>query len=78
MRLSEHNYRTISSIRGPLLFADRITAARISEVVRIAYPDGVMTREAGKSVRCPEQDDVNPGRFSAFNRLVLTGKGKSP
>jgi V/A-type H+/Na+-transporting ATPase subunit B len=40
MRLSEHNYRTISSIGGPLLFANRIAAARIGEVVRISYPDG--------------------------------------
>ena len=40
MRLSEHIYRTVSSIRGPLLFAQRVFAARIGEVVRISYPDG--------------------------------------
>ena len=40
MRLSEHLYRTISSIRGPLLFLERIFAARVGEVVRIIYPDG--------------------------------------
>ena len=40
MRLSEHVYRTVSSIRGPLLFAERIFAARIGEVVQIGYPDG--------------------------------------
>jgi len=40
MRLSEHSYRTVSSIRGPLLFAQRVFAARIGEVVRISYPDG--------------------------------------
>ena len=40
MRLSEHIYRTISSIRGPLLLAERISAARIGEVVRIVYPGG--------------------------------------
>ncbi|MCM2358102.1 MAG: V-type ATP synthase subunit B [Geobacteraceae bacterium] len=43
MRLSEHIYRTISSIRGPLLFADGILAVRIGEVVRIAYPDGTVS-----------------------------------
>jgi V/A-type H+/Na+-transporting ATPase subunit B len=43
MRLSEHIYRTTSSIRGPLLFADRIAAARLGEVVRIACPDGEST-----------------------------------
>jgi len=42
MRLSEHIYRTISSIRGPLLLAERVSAARIGEVVRIVYPDGEM------------------------------------
>jgi V/A-type H+/Na+-transporting ATPase subunit B len=40
MRLSEHSYRTVSSIRGPLLFARRVFAARLGEVVRISYPDG--------------------------------------
>jgi len=40
MRLAEHIYRTVSSIRGPLLFAERICAVRSGEVVRIAYPGG--------------------------------------
>jgi V/A-type H+-transporting ATPase subunit B len=40
MRLAEHIYRTISSIRGPLLFVERVFNARIGEVVRIVYPDG--------------------------------------
>lgn len=40
MRLSEHIYKTVSSIRGPLLFAQRVFAARIGEVVQISYPDG--------------------------------------
>ena len=40
MRLAEHIYRTVSSIRGPLLFAERVFAARIGEVVRIIYPGG--------------------------------------
>lgn len=40
MRLAEHIYRTISSIRGPLLFVERVFSARIGEVVRVIYPDG--------------------------------------
>lgn len=40
MRLSEHIYRTISSIRGPLIFVEKVFTARIGEVVRIKYPDG--------------------------------------
>lgn len=40
MRLAEHRYRTITSVRGPLLFVDRVFSARIGEVVRILYPDG--------------------------------------
>ena len=42
MRLAEHAYRTITSIRGPLLFLDRVFCARIGEVVRIAHPGGEM------------------------------------
>ncbi len=42
MRLAEHSYRTITSIRGPLLFVDRVFSARIGEVVRILYPDGAV------------------------------------
>jgi V/A-type H+-transporting ATPase subunit B len=40
MRLSDHQYRTISSVRGPLLFVEYISEARMGEVVRIVYPDG--------------------------------------
>lgn len=40
MRLSEHIYRTISSIRGPLLFVEKVLSVRIGEVVRIICPDG--------------------------------------
>jgi V/A-type H+-transporting ATPase subunit B len=40
MRLSEHIYRTVSSIRGPLLFLEGVLSVRIGEVVRILYPDG--------------------------------------
>jgi V/A-type H+-transporting ATPase subunit B len=39
MRLSEHIYRTISSIGGPLVFVDKVFSARIGEVVTIVYPD---------------------------------------
>jgi V/A-type H+-transporting ATPase subunit B len=40
MRLAEHQYRTITSIKGPLLFVDDVFSAKIGEVVRIFYPDG--------------------------------------
>ncbi len=40
MRLSEHIYRTISTVAGPLLFVDRVQAARIGEVVKVLAPDG--------------------------------------
>jgi V/A-type H+-transporting ATPase subunit B len=40
MRLSEHIYRTISSIRGPLLFVEQVSSARVGEVVNIVYPGG--------------------------------------
>ena len=40
MRLSEHTYRTISTIAGPLLFVEKVYAARIGEVVKVVLPDG--------------------------------------
>lgn len=55
MRLSEHIYSTISSIRGPLLFLERILGARTGEVVRILYPDG--TEKEGEVLKI-EGDSV--------------------
>jgi V/A-type H+/Na+-transporting ATPase subunit B len=43
MRLSEHTYKTISTIAGPLLFVENVQAARIGEVVRVVMPDGTTT-----------------------------------
>lgn len=40
MRLSEHIYHTISSIKGPLVFVERVFSARVGEVVGLVYPDG--------------------------------------
>ena len=40
MRLSEHIYRTVSSLAGPLLFVRDVFAARIGEMVRIISDDG--------------------------------------
>ena len=43
MRLSEHTYRTISTIAGPLLFVENVQEARIGEVVRVVMPAGRST-----------------------------------
>ena len=40
MRLSEYIYSTISSIRGPLLFVEKVFNARVGEVVRVRFPEG--------------------------------------
>ena len=40
MRRSEHKYKTISSIAGPLLFVQGILDARIGEMVKVIAPDG--------------------------------------
>ncbi|MBJ6725171.1 V-type ATP synthase subunit B [Geomesophilobacter sediminis] len=40
MRLAEHSYRTITSVRGPLLFVEGVFGARIGEVVGVEFPDG--------------------------------------
>ena len=42
MRLSEHTYRTISSIKGPLLFLDNVLTVRMGEVVRVTCPDNTI------------------------------------
>ncbi len=39
MRLSEHIYTTISSIRGPLIFVEKVFSARVGEVVKVIFPD---------------------------------------
>ena len=39
MRLSEHRYRTIETVAGPLLFVRRVASARIGEVVTVHTPD---------------------------------------
>jgi V/A-type H+-transporting ATPase subunit B len=40
MRLSEHLYRTITTIAGPLLFVQNVQNVRIGEVVNVIAPDG--------------------------------------
>ncbi|NJD56374.1 MAG: V-type ATP synthase subunit B [Nitrospirae bacterium] len=40
MRLSEHIYRTASSLAGPLLFVRNVFAAKFGEIVRIVPDDG--------------------------------------
>lgn len=40
MRLSEHSYRTVASVAGPLLFVEGVLEARAGEHVRVLYPDG--------------------------------------
>jgi V/A-type H+-transporting ATPase subunit B len=55
MRLSEHIYRSISSIRGPLLLVEKVFSARIGEVVRVLFPDdrsmdGEVLKIDGKTV----------------------------
>jgi len=40
MRLSEHRYRTISSIRSQLLLLERVQTVRLGEVVRVVGPSG--------------------------------------
>jgi V/A-type H+-transporting ATPase subunit B len=40
MRLSEHIYRTLSTVAGPLLFVENVFSARIGEAVIVNAPDG--------------------------------------
>src|SRR5512139_916166 len=41
MRLSEHIFRSISSVAGPLLFVQGVFDSRIGEVVRVVSPEGM-------------------------------------
>ncbi len=41
MRLSEHTYRTVSTIAGPLLFVQKVFSARIGEMISLISPEGV-------------------------------------
>ncbi|KAA0889109.1 V-type ATP synthase subunit B [Oryzomonas rubra] len=49
MRLSEHRYRTVASVGGPLLFVEGVVNCRMGEMVRIIYPDG--TAVAGEVLK---------------------------
>ena len=40
MRLAEHQYHSVSAVRGPLIFLEKVFAARLGELVRIDAPDG--------------------------------------
>ncbi|MDA8083291.1 MAG: hypothetical protein M0024_06510 [Nitrospiraceae bacterium] len=40
MRLSEHIYRTVASLAGPLLFVRNVFAARIGEMVKVHTDEG--------------------------------------
>ncbi|PLX73968.1 MAG: V-type ATP synthase subunit B [Desulfuromonas sp.] len=55
MRLAEHSYRTVTSVRGPLVFLDRVFAARLGEQVCIEAPDG---RQLGGEVLKIDQQRV--------------------
>lgn len=55
MRLSEHIYKTVSSLTGPLLFVRRVFTVRIGEVVKVLGPDG---RQVAGEVLGVEGDTV--------------------
>ncbi|MEW6595705.1 MAG: V-type ATP synthase subunit B [Thermodesulfobacteriota bacterium] len=40
MRLAEHVYSTVTSIRSQLLFVEKVVAVRMGEIVRVRRPDG--------------------------------------
>ena len=55
MRLSEHIYRTVSSLTGPLLFVRNVIAARAGEVVKVLTDEG---RQMTGEVLRIEKDSV--------------------
>jgi V/A-type H+-transporting ATPase subunit B len=60
MRLSEHIYRTVDSLAGPLLFVKNVFAARIGEMVRVVTDEGRGT--AGEILsRCTDEGALVSG-----------------
>lgn len=68
MRLAEHSYSTLRSIRGPLLFLERVLEVRLGEAVRIDFPDG--TRTEGEVLRI-DRDTVLVQVFGESRGLDL-------
>ena len=70
MRLSEHIYRTVSSLAGPLLFVRDVFAARIGEMVRIITDEG---REIAGEVLGIEGDKVLVELYGDSRGLDIQG-----
>jgi len=80
MRLSQHSYATLRSIQGPLVLVDAVIAARMGEVVTIAFPDG---HEAEGEVLRIDRDTVliqvigdSRGLDLDHSRIVFTDRVK--
>jgi len=56
MHLAEYRYRTVSAVRGPLLFLEQVFAARLGEAVTIIAPDG--RRVDGEVLKISEETVV--------------------
>jgi V/A-type H+/Na+-transporting ATPase subunit B len=70
MRLSEHIYRTVSSLAGPLLIVRDVFAARIGEMVRIITDEG---RESAGEVLGIEGDKVLVELYGDSRGLDIQG-----
>lgn len=55
MRLAEHLYTTIGSVRSQLFFVEKVRQVRMGEIVRVVFPDG---RELEGEVLKIDQDTV--------------------
>ncbi|MHB8788886.1 MAG: V-type ATP synthase subunit B [Desulfobulbaceae bacterium] len=55
MRLAEHHYTTIGSVRSQLFFVEKVHQARMGEIVRVLFPDG---RELAGEVLKIDRDTV--------------------
>ncbi len=76
MRLSEHRYRTVSAIRGPLLFLENVIHAKAGEIVKIISDDGLemegeILRIEGSSVLIEVYGDTR-GLGTEKTTVILT------
>ncbi len=76
MRLSEHRYRTVSAIRGPLLFLQNVIHAKVGEIVKIISDDGLemegeILRIEGSSVLIEVYGDTR-GLGTEKTTVILT------
>ena len=79
-RLSEHVYRTIRRIEGPLLFVDDVAQVRMGEAVNIVHPDGSVLEgevlDISRNTALIEVFETTHGLDIEHSRVLFSGSVK--